>query len=171
MCGVGVLKRSLSLAKNVTMKKFSKLISKALAHLSSCKKIRLANYRVYHGVRDLKTIILDLYRQNGFIDRYVASTNGGEYKGPCPECGGLDRFTIWPEMPNKNGIYRGGRYICRQCGKCGDAIQYLRDFHGMTFPEACSVLGIETGYSEKSFVTSPYRSKFEPRETRLPGRL
>jgi hypothetical protein len=26
----------------------------------------------------------------------MASTNGGEYAGPCPFCGGTDRFHVWP---------------------------------------------------------------------------
>ena len=26
----------------------------------------------------------------------VASTKGGEYAGPCPFCGGRDRFRVWP---------------------------------------------------------------------------
>ena len=28
--------------------------------------------------------------------RRVASTNGGEWAGPCPFCGGHDRFRVWP---------------------------------------------------------------------------
>jgi DNA primase len=61
----------------------------------------------------------------------VATTHGGEYAGPCPGCGGRDRFRVWPEEGNT------GRYWCRQCGKQGDAIQYLRDFKGLSFQEAC----------------------------------
>lgn len=59
-----------------------------------------------------------------------------EFAGPCPECGGEDRFIVWPDKPN------GGEYWCRGCGRQGDAIQYLRDFCGMDYAEACSLLGI-----------------------------
>lgn len=62
----------------------------------------------------------------------VASTRGGEYAGPCPWCGGRDRFRVWPEI---------GRYWCRVCERKGDVIQYLRDRHGMSFQEACEALG------------------------------
>lgn len=61
-----------------------------------------------------------------------------EWAGPCPSCGGHDRFVVWPERP------RGGAYMCRGCGASGDGIQFLRDFHGYTFAEACEAFGIET---------------------------
>lgn len=67
--------------------------------------------------------------------RRVASTSGGEYAGPCPWCGGRDRFRAWPES---------GRWWCRQCGRRGDSIQYLRDCHGLTFTEAKRALGLDT---------------------------
>ncbi|EFK11872.1 zinc-binding domain of primase-helicase [delta proteobacterium NaphS2] len=66
----------------------------------------------------------------------VASTNGGEYHSPCPGCGGKDRFHVWPEENQGEGSW-----WCRQCGKGGDAIQFLRDFEGLTFREACERLG------------------------------
>lgn len=55
-----------------------------------------------------------------------------EYSSPCPACGGRDRLVIHADT---------GRYWCRQCGKSGDALQYLRDFHGMTFRDAASAVG------------------------------
>lgn len=61
----------------------------------------------------------------------VASTNGGEYAGPCPFCGGTDRFRVWPEHPG--GV---GRWWCRQCGKSGDAIAYLVEHGDITPSEA-----------------------------------
>lgn len=78
-------------------------------------------------------MILDLQNYDGLELRKVASTNGGEYASPCPECGGRDRFRSWPEQD---------RYWCRRCGKSGDSIQYLRDFHGMSFKEAANQVGI-----------------------------
>jgi len=65
--------------------------------------------------------------------RKVASTHGGEYAGPCPWCGGDDRFRVWPDA-DKPG------YWCRQCDRKGDAIQYLREHDGLTYREACEQL-------------------------------
>lgn len=65
-----------------------------------------------------------------------ASTDGGEWAGACPFCGGEDRFRVWP-----NPARGKAHYWCRQCGKRGDAIQYLRDMHGLSFAEACERLG------------------------------
>jgi DNA primase len=77
--------------------------------------------------------ILDLVGRDITL-RKVASTRGGEYTGPCPWCGGRDRFRVWPDA-EKPG------YWCRQCDRKGDAIQYLRDHDGLSFREACDRLG------------------------------
>ncbi len=68
----------------------------------------------------------------------VSSTKGGEWQGPCPDCGGKDRFHVWP-----NELEGKGAYWCRGCGKTGDNIQFLREFRGMSFHDACSELGID----------------------------
>lgn len=57
----------------------------------------------------------------------VASTNDGEYAGPCPFCGGKDRFRVWPEQ---------GRWWCRQCNQSGDVIAYLVERGDITPREA-----------------------------------
>lgn len=70
--------------------------------------------------------------------------NGASYSSPCPDCGGKDRFIIWPS----------DRYWCRQCGKHGDAIQFCRDFLGLTYAEACKKLNLEKkNYSVPSRTT------------------
>jgi len=76
--------------------------------------------------------ILDLQKRDGFEPKKIALTNGGEYASPCPNCGGDDRFRSWPEQD---------RYWCRQYGQSGDSIQYLRDFHGLSFREAADLAG------------------------------
>lgn len=63
----------------------------------------------------------------------VAGTNGGEWAGPCPLCGGIDRCCAWPER---------GRWWCRQCGKGGDAVDLLRLRDGLDYKSACAALGI-----------------------------
>ena len=80
--------------------------------------------------------ILLIAQNHGLNPKKVASTNGGEYASPCPNCGGKDRFRIQPE-------HKGGRYFCRQCDKSGDAIQFLIDFQGMSFRDAASYVGKE----------------------------
>src|SRR2546428_14193677 len=66
--------------------------------------------------------------------RKVANIDGGEYAGPCPWCGGEDRFRVWPHGDRPH-------YWCRQCGRKGDAIQYLREHDRLTYREACEQLG------------------------------
>ena len=61
-----------------------------------------------------------------------------EFAGPCPQCGGEDRFIVWPGRP------RGGAYLCRGCDQQGgDGIQFMRKYMGMSYAEACAALGIE----------------------------
>ncbi len=51
----------------------------------------------------------------------VATTGGGEWAGPCPFCGGNDRFRVQPNAPG------GGRWMCHHCtaSKWQDAIAYI----------------------------------------------
>lgn len=99
--------------------------------------------------------ILDLIGRDVPLHR-VANTGGGEWAGPCPWCGGEDRFRVWP--------FEGehGRYWCRQCERSGDAIQYLRERHGLSFKEACERLGIEKRYLRKCPTSVKQPSKSTP---------
>ncbi|HEY9844495.1 MAG TPA: primase-helicase zinc-binding domain-containing protein, partial [Candidatus Obscuribacterales bacterium] len=57
-----------------------------------------------------------------------------EWAGPCPLCGGEDRFIVWPKET-------GGRYWCRQCERKGDETQFCVDFLGMTMADALRATG------------------------------
>ena len=102
--------------------------------------------------------ILDLIGADGFTLKKQASTNGGEYAGPCPWCGGEDRFRVWP---------KANRYWCRGCDKTGDAIQYLRDFRGLSYQEACSLVGRESGPRKEQ--SRP--AAWEPKDASTPCEL
>ncbi|MGE4536665.1 MAG: primase-helicase zinc-binding domain-containing protein [Desulfovibrio sp.] len=84
--------------------------------------------------------ILDLVAEygGGILLKKIASTRerGDEYAGPCPSCGGQDRFRVWPAQKNGEGTY-----WCRGCDRSGDAIQFCMDFLGMTYPEAARHVG------------------------------
>ena len=70
----------------------------------------------------------------------IKSKGNGEYCGPCPTCGGRDRFLVWPDHPSGA---TGGRFLCRGCGVQGDAVEFLRTFRGMSYREACEALRLE----------------------------
>ena len=107
--------------------------------------------------------ILDLLQADGFPTKRVASTHGGEWHGPCPFCGGKDRFLLWPEQGE------GGRFRCRQCSVGGDLIQYLRDVRKMNFREACKYIGKEIGSFGPSLIgRRKTRPNWTPRETAPP---
>lgn len=81
----------------------------------------------------------------GFSGFRAGNKNGGEYHGKCPANGpdcvctedNTDRMRIWPHQGPV------GMFSCRKCGHNGDAIQWLKDFQGMGYLEACAYLGIE----------------------------
>jgi DNA primase len=68
----------------------------------------------------------------------VAGTSGGEWAGPCPFCGGDDRFRLWPDHPTGRG-----RWWCRKCERSGDAIDYVRARDGLSFGEALELLDLD----------------------------
>lgn len=62
----------------------------------------------------------------------IANTRGGEYAGPCPFCGGVDRFHIVPAA---------GRWYCRRCTpRGGDAIDYVQRREQVAFAAAVELL-------------------------------
>jgi len=89
--------------------------------------------------------------------RRVSTNQGGEFHGPCPVCGGNDRFHVWPQQREH------GSFWCRGCGIGGDCITFLRKVEGMTFKEACSLLNIEPDTQPKIAIITP-PATFEPRE-------
>ena len=57
--------------------------------------------------------------------RRVAATNGGEWAGPCPLCGGKDRLRVWPSPPKAHpGAW------CRQCETSGDTLWWATRLSG-----------------------------------------
>lgn len=86
-------------------------------------------------------ILITLAQEIGLNPKRVASTNGGEYKSPCPVCGGDDRFIVWPNY-KQNKCY--GRYWCRSCHTQGDSIKFCQEFLRMSYPESFTrVNGVE----------------------------
>lgn len=75
----------------------------------------------------------DLAGADGLTPKKVASPSG-KYQSTCPGCLAIDTFVI-SDTHNS--------YYCSQCKRRGDAIQYMRDFHCLSFKEACRQLGME----------------------------
>ncbi len=80
--------------------------------------------------------LIDLAGRDTSLHKESGSNGSGEYAGPCPKCGGDDRFHVTATW-----------WFCRQCHeKRGDAVEYLRWRDGLGFAEACVALGgVDTG--------------------------
>jgi len=89
--------------------------------------------------------ILDLLKSDGFKPKLKARTWGDTYSSPCPSCGGDDRFRSFPN--NEGGL----DWLCQKCGKRGNLIQYLTEFRGIPYEEACQQLNISPS-RRKSFL-------------------
>jgi len=68
--------------------------------------------------------------------RKIASSGGGEYAGPCPLCGGSDRFRVQPQKM---------RWLCRNCtdGKWRDGLDLYMRLQGLSFKDAVREIGGE----------------------------
>lgn len=86
--------------------------------------------------------ILDLLQIDGIQAEHASNS---EWHSPCPECGGRDRFSCWPEKVNSNGRFMGGRFVCRGCGINGDAVAYFMKRRTLTFLQAVKQLGLDAG--------------------------
>lgn len=86
---------------------------------------------------------VDLLALLGGNYKKVAVNNGGEYAGECPQCGGKDRFRIWPHRSDK-----APNFWCRRCEWGGNAATYViwRDHltnDAKGYVEALKILGVE----------------------------
>ena len=87
-----------------------------------------------------------------YIGRYteLKGRAGKEQKGPCPFCGGTDRFSVFKDD-------RG--YHCRNCErKGGDIFSFVMRQHNCDFKEARNILGYG---SEKRQVPPPIKRQPE----------
>ena len=83
------------------------------------------------------TALLDLVQADVTLRR----SSSRELAGPCPKCGGNDRFTVTPDA----GSDGAGLWWCRGCNAGGDAVSYLREVRGLSYRDACSLLERDPG--------------------------
>jgi DNA primase len=77
-----------------------------------------------------------------------AATYGGTLKGPCPFCGGVDRF---------HAHQKAGNWWCRQCGRKGDVFSYWMQRYGVTFTEAYRALVLAVSLASVAPQPAPVR--------------
>lgn len=71
---------------------------------------------------------LDILPRFGISPQFLTNR-----KGPCPCCGGKDRF----RFDNKNG---DGTFICNQCGAGGSGVLLIRRMKDWTHKQACDAI-------------------------------
>jgi len=83
------------------------------------------------------------------VPEFPPTSRQKRVSGPCPWCGGDDRFVVFVEQGDEGT----GSYYCfdnpgRGCGRGGDAIDFLETYHEMDWAEACEALGLEEKLEE-----------------------
>src|SRR5215831_14554442 len=81
--------------------------------------------------------------------RRTSSSRGGQYNGPCPWCGGTDRFRVQPSYGNY------GFFACNQCKRSGSAVDYLMLMRGLSKWEALVTVGWKPSGAESHRLTIP----------------
>jgi hypothetical protein len=71
---------------------------------------------------------------------------GNEYAGPCPRCGGRDRFSI---------NVKKGLWNCRGCDVGGDTIALTRHVLDCSFSDAKEFIGDDRAYEPRVSTTKP----------------
>jgi putative DNA primase/helicase len=84
-------------------------------------------------------------RQLGVGDEFL---RGRGKPGPCPTCGGTDRYVY----DNRKGR---GDWYCRQCDKAGDGFELLRRLFGWDFPTTIARVAAVAGMSADTTTSSP----------------
>jgi len=80
----------------------------------------------------------------------TSTSRGGQYNGPCPWCGGLDRFRVQPYYD----AY--GFFACNQCRRSGTAIDYLMLRRGLSKQHALATVGWKPQEGRSLSDTIPY---------------
>lgn len=99
---------------------------------------------------------IDLVEFAGQYTRIEQISRTGEFAGPCPQCGGTDRFHV-----------KKDRFYCRKCyPRGGDIIDLVQLIHGLNFKEACQWLSSGSFFfSERQEISSkPVTAQEQPHE-------
>lgn len=114
-------------------------------------------------------MLIQLMADDGFKMKYSSATDGGEYHGPCAFClretgdGGDDRMVVHPEKSDC------GKYFCRRDeNHRGDGIDYLREFRGLGFRQACEILGVERQFNRNGQHERRGKTAWTPKPESMP---
>lgn len=105
-----------------------------------------------YKLRANKVSLLDAAKKCGAT---LKPAGGKEYVGPCPACGGTDRFAV---NVSKN------KWVCRGAGGGGDAIGLVMHCDGLTFAQACEKLTGEAPPSGSTEYTPEQRAAWAKRQ-------
>src|SRR5579859_1482108 len=83
----------------------------------------------------METDLMTLLKEDGYEVVWKSHSRGGQYNGPCPWCGGKDRFRVQPEQ----GTF--GWFACNQCERSGSAVDYLMLKRGWSKGRALAQVG------------------------------
>ena len=111
----------------------------------------------------MELTVTEICRKNGWdLKPHANGGKGRELCGPCPKCGGKDRFVVFEEQ--NNGL---GTWYCRQCEHEGDGIELLRWVTGCSFKEAAYEVGRELTNEGRHFYRRTNALTFPKKENNV----
>ena len=105
-----------------------------------------------YKLRANKVSLLDAAKKCGAT---LKKAGGGEYVGPCPACGGVDRFAV---NISKN------KWVCRGFGGGSKSVDLVMHCAGLTFQQACQELSGEAPPSGGTEYTPEQRAAWAKRQ-------
>lgn len=93
-----------------------------------------------------------------------------ELAGPCPWCGGTDRFIVTPSAGKRGD----GRFWCRQCNRRGDVIDYIEFSRNISKKEAFILAGLKlpaTNQRRPLPKSPPRPAGIQPKEYHCPDSI
>jgi hypothetical protein len=82
--------------------------------------------------RSLEPALFNILRTTERLGAQLKKVGSSEWAGPCPRCGGTDRFAV---------NTRKAVWHCRGCDRGGDTINLVRFVNGCSYGEALAFLG------------------------------
>lgn len=111
----------------------------------------------------MELTVTELCRRNGWALKVHANGGKGrELCGPCPRCGGKDRFIVF-EAQN-NGL---GTWYCRGCEHGGDGIELIKWVKECSFKEAAYEVGRELTNEGRHFNRRADVARFPKQENNV----
>lgn len=112
----------------------------------------LASLGVIFIMHDVNKIVNDNKLEDVIASYVKLKIDGSEYVGLCPFHN--------EKTPSFRVIPRKGFYHCHGCNASGDVIDFVKNYHGVGFKEACAILGGQPTNTRTIKIDTPFKDPY-----------